>query len=156
MRSNAAGVGGPIEPGSKLSATDRAVALLRYSGYFPPLPDLTCVDPPGDNALYRREPLMAVRSSWLEGFWEVDVHQALRERGYALTMAGSAVLTYEGGIGLASMVRQRLAHARRYGAGRSKGLGTPARLARVAVSPLVPPLLCGRIVAALRARKNGR
>lgn len=68
-------------------------------------------------------------------------------------MAGSAVLTYEGGIGLASMVRQRLAHARRYGAGRSKGLGTPARLARVAVSPLVPPLLCGRIVAALRARK---
>ena len=33
----AAGVGGPIEPGRASRATDRAVALLRYSGYFPPL-----------------------------------------------------------------------------------------------------------------------
>ena len=150
--SNSAGVGGPIEPGSNLLATDRAVALLRFSGYFPPLPDLDRVDPPGDNALYCRDRLMEVESAWLEGFWEVDVHRALRDRGHSLTMAGSAVITFEGGIGLASMARQRVAHARRYGAGRSKGLGTMARLVRVAVCPLVPLLLCGRIFAELRAR----
>ena len=148
----AAGVGGPIEPGSRLSDADRAVALLRYSRYFPTLPESSRIDPPGDNALYRRDRLMEVESAWIDGFWEVDVHRALRDRGETLAMAGSAVVTFEGGIGLLPMVRQRWRHARRYGAGRSKGLGTMARLARVIAAPLVPPLLCGRIVVALRSR----
>lgn len=148
----AAGVGGPIEPGPRLSPTDRAVALLRYSGYFPPLPGPSGSEPPGDNALYRRDRLMEVESSWIDGFWEVDVHRALRDRGHSLAMAEDAVVTFEGGVGLTAMARQRWAHARRYGAGRSGGLGRSARLARVAACPIVPPLLCGRIVAALRAR----
>ena len=149
----AAGVGGPIEPGSNLSTTDRAVALLRYANYFPPLPDPSRVEPPGDNSLYLRDRLKEVESAWLDGFWEVGVHQALRDRGYVLAMAETAVVTFEGGVSLASMLRQRMRHARRYGAGRSKGLGTMARLARVATCPLVPPLLCGRIFKALRARR---
>ena len=122
------------------------MALLRYSGYFPPLPDRPRgSSPPGDNALYRRDRLMEVESSWADGFWEVEVHRALRDRGEILAMAEDAVVTFEGGVGLSSMIRQRWAHARRYGAGRSKGLGTMARLARVAACPMVPPLLLGRI-----------
>jgi hypothetical protein len=148
-----AGVGGPIEPGPGLSTTDRAVALLRYSGYFPPLPDSSRVDPPGDNALYRRERLMAVESAWRDGFWEVEVHKALRDRGDTLAMADAAVVVFEGGVGLLSMARQRVQHARKYGAGRGKGLGTIARLAGVLACPLVPPLLCLRIIKALRARR---
>jgi hypothetical protein len=147
-----AGVGGPIQPGTDLSATDRAVALLRYSGYFPPLPDPSRVDPPGDNALYRRDRLMAVESSWVDGFWEVEVHRALRERGDTLAMAEEAIVTFKGGVGLASMIRQRWAHARRYGAGRSIDLGTVARLTRALACPMVPPLLLARIIAALRTR----
>jgi hypothetical protein len=147
-----AGVGGPIEPGKDLSATDRAVALLRYSGYFPPLPGPSRVDPPGDNALYRRDRLMEVESSWADGFWEVEVHRALRDRGANLSMADSAVVTFGGGVDLSTMIRHRWAHARRYGAGRSMGLGTMARLARLAAFPMVPPLLFGRIMAAIRAR----
>src|SRR5205823_4615322 len=105
--------------GGDLSATDRAVALLRYSGYFPPLPDPSRVDPPGDNALYRCDRLMDVESSWVDGFWEVEVHRALRDRGEILSMAEDAVVTFEGGLGLTSMIRQRWSHARHYGSGRS-------------------------------------
>ena len=148
----AAGVGGPIEPGLRLSKIDRAVALLRYSSYFPPLTDSPRIDPPGDNSLYRRDRLMEVESAWRDGFWEVDVHRALRDRGHSFAMAGSAVVTFVGGIGLCPMVRQRVRHARRYGACRSNGLGTMARLARVVASPLVIPLLCSRIVRSLRVR----
>ena len=36
----AAAVGGPIEPAEGLSATDRAVYLLRYVNYLRPLPEL--------------------------------------------------------------------------------------------------------------------
>lgn len=155
LRTDAAGVGGPIAPGSNLSATDRAVALLRYANYFPEASSSTLdkTDPPGDNALYHRELLMAVEPAWLEGFWEVGVHEALRNRGETLSMAASAVVTFEGGVGLASMIRQRLRHGWRYGAGRSRGLSLPVRLARVVATPLVPPLLCGRILRVLRARK---
>jgi hypothetical protein len=67
-------------------------------------------------------------------------------------MAEEAVVTFEGGVGLASMIRQRWAHARRYGAGRSIDLGTVARLTRALACPIVPPLLLARIIAALRTR----
>jgi hypothetical protein len=152
IETNASGVGGPIEPGSTLTTTDRAVALLRYSSYFPPMPSSIPPEPPGDNALYRRDRLCAVESSWKQGFWEVEVHQALRKRGETLAMADRAVATYEGGTRLFVMSRQRVRHAKHYGASRSRGSSTAARMVRVAASPLVPPLLCGRIVRNLRGR----
>jgi hypothetical protein len=145
----AAGVGGPIEAGPGLNSTDKAVALLRYANYFPSSPQ---TNPPGDNALYRRDLLMVVQSSWRDGFWEVEVHKALRNRNESLAMADRAIVTFVGGVRLASMAAQRFRHARRYGMGRSTGLGAMARLARVAAAPLVPALLCVRIVKALRAR----
>jgi len=151
----AAGVGGPIEAGGRLTATDRAVALLRYSNYFPPLPDADRAEPPGENALYRRDRLFEIESSWLGGFWEAEVHRALRDRGYVLTMSDRAIATFEGGVGLIAMIGQRLAHARKYGEGRSAGLSLGGRLARVASAPLVPPLLCARIAARLRSRGMG-
>jgi len=148
----ASGVGGPIEPGSPLGPTDRAVALLRYANYFGPLPDSSRIDPPGDNALYLRARLMAVESTWRDGFWEVEVHQGLRRLGDSLAMADRAVVTFLGGGGLISMARQRFRHARRYATGRSAGLSVPARISRILGSPLVPPLLGWRIVRALRGR----
>lgn len=153
-QTGAAGVGGPIEPARNLGPTDRAVALLRYANYFP-MPagvGLARVAPPGDNALYRRSALMSVGASWLGGFWEVEVHEALRRGGDSLAMTPAGVVTFAGGAGLGAMVPQRFRHGRRYGLGRSAGLGAGARLARVAASPLVPPLLGARIARALRAR----
>ena len=117
-------------------------------------PSPSRIDPPGDNALYRREALLAVAPSWRDGFWEVEVQRALRRIGETLAMADErAVVAFGGGIGLPPMVVQRFRHARRYGAGRAAGLGATARLARAARAPLVPPLLCGRIARALRARR---
>jgi hypothetical protein len=223
LTTNAAGVGGTIEPGRSLSTTDRAVALLRYSSYFPSrsllegltsawhtetlvptlrvgMPSSTLclspadaerrrrhshggpwdrertsgteegdnhdgmcatraktalVDPPGDNALYRRDRLTEVESAWINGFWEVEIYKSLRDRGETLTIAGSAVLTFEGGVGLGSMIRQRFRHGWRYGAGRSERQGPLARLARALAAPLVPPLLILRIVKSLRRRGMG-
>ena len=151
----AAGVGGPIAPGAGLSSVDRAVALLRYANYFPPLPGRAAIEPPGDNALYRRDQLIRVRSSWADGFWEAEVHRALRDEGESLAMAEGAVVDFEGGDGLRAMIGQRFRHARRYAAGRSSGLGPAARSIRVAASPLVPPLLGWRIARSLRDREIG-
>ncbi|WP_435008091.1 glycosyltransferase [Tundrisphaera lichenicola] len=152
VSTGAAGVGGPIEPGPDLSATDRAVALLRYSGYFPPLPDPSTIEPPGENALYRRDRLEQVGSSWLDGFWEAEVHRSLRDRGETLAMADGAIAHFFGGVGPGSMARQRWSHARRYGADRSKSMDGLSRLLRIAACPMVPPVLTARSISRLRIR----
>ena len=151
-RSGVAGIGGPIEPGRRLSATDRAVALLRYSAYFPTAGGSSAVLPPGENSLYRRDRLDEVRSSWLDGFWEVEVQRDLLARGHELAMSPSSLVTFEGGSGLTRMAGQRFRHALRYGRFRSSGLGPMARLARLGSTPFVPPLLLARAASNLRRR----
>jgi hypothetical protein len=155
QETNASGVGGPITTAPKLSRIDRAVALLRYSTYFPPLSVGKEPEPPGDNSLYRRDRLDEVEQSWADGFWEVEVHQALRQRGITLAMAGSAVATFDGGSRWRVIAGQRTRHARRYGAIRSKSLNPFTRFLKVMASPLVPPLLCLRILWRLRSKKMG-
>jgi hypothetical protein len=150
----AAAVGGPIEPAAGLAPTDRAVYLLRYVPYLRPLPpgDPDRVEPPGDNAVYRRECLDGLESLWGRGFWEVEVHRALRRRGERLAMAEDAVVAFRGGAQLAPLLRQRYAHARRYGAGRGQSLSATAMLARLLATPAIPAVLLRRIVAALFER----
>jgi hypothetical protein len=150
---NASGVGGPIAPGASLSLIDRAVALIRYSRYFPPISPKITDEPPGENALYRRDRLRDVEPSWADGFWEIEVHQALRQRGEVLAMASSAVVTFEGGSLWRSILQQRFRHAKRYGAYRSKDANLLVRLAKFVMTPLVPPLLCLRIIRNLLSKR---
>lgn len=154
QKTGAAGVGGPIEPGAGISATDRGLYLLRYANYLPPVPESPTFDPPGDNAVYRRERLAGLESSWQDGFWEVEVHRHLRARGERLATAPEAVVTYLGAGSFGSSLSHRLEHARRYGAGRSRGCGWLSRIGRSAAFPAVPPLLLARIVANLNRRNE--
>src|SRR5262249_1150170 len=77
----AAAAGGPIAPGERLSAADRAVYLLRYANYHPPLPATNAPQPPGDNALYRRDRLRGLEDLIDGGFWEAETHRRLLDRG---------------------------------------------------------------------------
>jgi glycosyl transferase family 2 len=148
----AAVVGGPIEPAPGLAPWERAVYLLRYVNYLRPLGDPGRAEPPGDNAAYRRDRLSGLESLWEHGFWEVEIHRALRARGERLAMAEDAVVEFRGGTGLASLLRQRHAHARVYGASRARRFGTASRLAHIIAAPAVPAVMLRRIVAALATR----
>jgi hypothetical protein len=150
----AAVVGGPIEPPgpSDRDHVTMAVYLLRYINYLPPLIDAKRIEPPGDNAVYVRDRLDGLESLWEGGFWEVEIHRALRARGEALVMARDGAVVHSGEGRFFSLLEQRYAHARHYGANRARRFGTADRLVRIALSPLVPSVLLGRIVAALPAR----
>jgi hypothetical protein len=148
----AAAVGGPILPSTALAeVAQRAVYLHRYVQYQRPLIDPERVDPPGDNAVYRRDRLAGLEPLWKDGFWEVEIHRALRGRGELLTLSDAAVRHY--GIGpWGRLLRQRYVHARHFGASRARHLGRVARLVRIVAAPVVPAVLLSRIVAALRSR----
>jgi hypothetical protein len=148
----AAGVGGSIAPGVRLSQTERALYLLRYANYLPPVPASARFEPPGDNALYRRDRLEEVEATWRHGFWEVDVHSALRSGGETLACAPEAFVTFLGGTALGAAFCHRLGHARHYGYGRICGRGWGHRLARATCWPAVPPLLLSRILRVLLRR----
>jgi hypothetical protein len=149
---NAAAVGGPIAPARSLCAFDRAVYLHRYASYLLPRIDTVALEPPGDNALYRRDRLLALESIIDQGFWEAAVHRALRARGEQLVFAPGAVVEFQGGTRRAAMLARRCAHARRYAAERSKSWTVAQRLVRLAATPLLPAVLLGRIARTLRAR----
>jgi Glycosyl transferase family 2 len=149
---DAAGVGGPIAPAPRLSNIDRALYLLRYANYLPPLPNSARFDPPGDNALYQRDRLLAVRDSWISGFWELEVHDQLRRRGEALSIAHQAVVEFQGGSRLGPSARHRHAHAQRFGASRAAGRSLPHRLGRTLIAPAVPAVMLARIVRNLKRR----
>jgi hypothetical protein len=147
----AAVVGGPIQPQAD-DPVSKAIFLLRYINYLPPVIDPARVEPPGDNAVYRRDRLEGLQPLWKEGFWEVEIHRALRARGERTTMAGEGVVKHHGEGHLFGLILSRHAHARRYGASRARDLAPAQRLMRIAAAPLVPLVLLGRIVLGLRAR----
>lgn len=152
QKSKTAGVGGPISVCDSLAPLDRAMYLLRYANYLPPVPDSLTFEPPGDNAIYRRSDLNAVSGSWLDGFWEIEVHKQLRSIGRETAIAHGAVVEFAGGYHLGPALGHRLAHARKFGAGRIKNGNLFEKLARGAVAPAVPPILLSRIVRNLQSR----
>src|SRR5262249_24870315 len=96
---------------------------------------------PGDNAAYGRTALESVRSTWENGFWEPDVHRALKERGARL-MHDPTVVAFQGrSAGAAAFVRQRLAHGRAPRRQRGAGFGTARNVAAVFLAFAVPALL---------------
>jgi hypothetical protein len=148
----AAAVGGPIDPPNEYVPGCWATYLHRYLQYLRPILNPERTEPAGDNAVYRRDRLDALESLWDGGFWEVEIHRALRARGERLVLAEDAVVAYQGGPIPSSWLGQRYAHARRYGASRARGLATASRVARIVAAPAVPAVLLKRIVAGLTAR----
>ncbi len=150
-RSGAAGVGGSIAPAVGLSATDRAVFLLRYVNYLPPLPT-SGIEPPGENAFYRVDCLRGLDDFMDDGFWETEIHHALRRRGDSLSMTVAATALYRGSAHLLPTALERFRHGRIYGASRASRMSVGERLVRLMIAPLVPTVLGLRVWRRLRAR----
>ncbi len=149
-RSDATGAGGLIVAGEGLGCVDRAIYLQRYLSYSsaPAMP----VRPSGENAIYRRSVLIEQASSWAEGFWETEVQSRIEGQGGSWAKAPGAIVTYRGTTRLASITRQRVAHARRFGAVRAEGCCWWSRWARSIATPVVPAVLLARVFRGLICR----
>lgn len=144
--SGADGAGGPILLRSDASLVDQAVYFLRYSAFLPGTGRAVgkVLEIAGDNAMYRRSVFDDNRSKLTDGFWEVELHRALREKGRYLLMVQDSAVEFGASFPLALISRHRFEHGRRYGAWRVRqNLASPLRVAVAA--PAVPLVLLLRI-----------
>jgi len=154
MGDGLAGVGGAIEPASRMRALDWAIHLCRYSAYLLPFEEGDAEDVAGDNAAYRREAIDAVRASWADGFWETEVDAKLRRLGWRLRVTPRMVVRQGASVSFLSFCRNRLLHGFRSGRERA-GRFTPAgRLARAVLWPAAAAVMLSRV--GRRASSRGR
>lgn len=140
------GVGGAIGLDPNCSALHRAIYLLRYLRFAPPFPARSVDDIAADNAVYRRSALLAHPDLLAQGFWEPSFHRRFRRAGLRLFLDPRLRVDYRGRETAAAFARQRFEHGCEYGASRAAGRSLLQRLGFVAVSPLAPLAIFGRIV----------
>jgi hypothetical protein len=146
----AASVGGPIEADlAGLGPCDSAVYLLRYLNYRRPLGATQSLQPPGDNALYRRDVVEGLADAIERGFWEAEVNRMLVAQGERLIFEPGAVVIFRGESLFRCLLRRRFLHAWYYASGRAQFFGVGKKIGRTVLAPAVPGLMLGRIVTAM-------
>lgn len=140
-----AGVGGPIESDAENNPVRWAAYFLRYWKFAPPV-RLGAVDEiAADNAVYRRAEVMKHPDLLAAGFWEPSFHARFRADGQRLCLDERLISIYRGHDSVGVFSRQRFAHGREYAVTRGRRRSRAAAFAYLLATPLLPPLLLGRI-----------
>lgn len=139
-----AGAGGGFTLDPATGPIGWSLFYLRYSAFI----DEGWKDGPvtghiaGDNALYARRAIEACTPFDRDGFWEVEIHEQLRTRGWRLVAASGASAAVRDRPAVRRKARERFQHGRRFGASRVARGERPIRL--LAAAPFVPAVLIWR------------
>ena len=145
--------GGVIDCAPSARTTDRALHLVRYTPYLPPVAAGPVEEIAGDNGTYTRAALERWRSVIeRDGFWESEFHRVLRAGGGSLRIDPRIRVTHTRSYSFAAFCGQRFRHGRIFGRARATGLSMPARLARLALTPAVPAIMLGRALRTVADR----
>lgn len=149
----AEGIGGVIDWARSGSLVDRALHLVRYTPYLPPVAPAAVPEIAGDNGTYTRAALEAWRAEIARnGFWESEFNRHIRSSGGAVRIDPRIRVTHTHSYDAESFRRQRFAHGRIFGAARRRSLGTSGSIARALVSGFVPYVMLARALRTARAR----
>jgi len=97
------------------------------------------------NVTYKRAALEQTRDLWRERYQEPVVHWALQARGETLYLAPDLVVHHQlAPLRLGPLLPQRFDWGRLFGSIQARHASLPKRLARVALSPLIPLVVLAR------------
>jgi len=149
-------VGGAIDPGRSLRASDWGEYFCRYAREMRPFAAGEKGDLAGDNAAYKRSLLERWSADYRDGFWEPEFHRRLTANGIGLWHTPSVVVFQGRSGGALAFVRQRLKHGRKYGRQRGARFSRARNAIGVAAAPLVPFLMTARVLREVFARGRYR
>ncbi len=147
------GIGGVIDCERGAGIVDRALHLVRYTPYLPPVAAGPVAEIAGDNGTYTRAALDGWRAEIARaGFWESEFNRAIRAKGRSLRIEPSIRVTHTRSYSFGGFTRQRFRHGRIFGRERRKGMGAGGRLARAGLAPTVPVLMLARTMRTVASR----
>lgn len=149
-------VGGAIDPGRGLSASDWAEYFCRYAREMRPFASRRRGDLAGDNAAYKRTLLDRWRDDYRDGFWEPEFHRRLEAEGIPLWHTSNVVVFQGRSSGAAAFVRQRLKHGWKYGHQRGARFSRGRNVIGVVGAPAVPFVMTARVLREVFARGRYR
>jgi len=150
-------VGGTVEPLAGTTHADWAFYLVDYYRYMPPVsegpsPTLTVC-----NASYRADRLAEIADVWREIFHETAINEALGARFGSLWLCPDARVAMRRHVRFRDALYERYAFGRLFGCTRLEFQPAWRRAYYVALAPLLPALLLGRMAgASLRSGANAR
>jgi hypothetical protein len=142
--------GGPVET-STPSLAAFALFLVEYGALLPPVADAGAVL--AVNAAYDRRALDACAAVWADGFYDNEVHDALRAAGQVPRVAAGATVRTDLRWPLWRALVHLFQGGVRYGAYRRRRWGPVQRLLRVLAAPVVPAVLIARLAGRVAARR---
>jgi glycosyltransferase involved in cell wall biosynthesis len=146
-------VGGPVDNGRQAGAYDWALYLCEYGAQMPPLRDGPARSLSGVNAAYDRALLAGCRGVWRDGFYEREVHEALRASGHRLHRSGTACVTSYLSLPLREAAAHRFRGGQRFGQYRRGRLPAVVRALQPVVALALPALLTGRALRSVALRR---
>lgn len=149
-------VGGPVDNGLDRGVYDWSLYFCEYLWHAPRLHDGPADILSGVNVAYRRPLLALCRETWRDVFYENQVHDVLRARGYRLHRAAGALVNSHLQMPLRAALRHLYGGGRHFGIYRQAHASRLGRLLWVAAGPLVPVVLLARMTATLAGRQPGR
>jgi len=139
-------IGGAVEPDGLRTLVDWTAYFYDYGRFMLPLPSGVATYVPGINFSLKRE---ALRNGceFVEGeFWKAYWCRRLQAAGVSLQVEPTIVVFYRRAYSLPSLLRQRFHHGRCFAGMRLAQLPRVWHVLYLLGSPMLPILLCARIV----------
>ena len=149
-------VGGAVENGSVERTVDWAAFFCEYARFMPPVPRGEVREIAGNNSVYDRGVLARLGPEARAEVWESFLHDRMRLLGFPFQSDPDLVVIHKKSFGYLQFLEQRYHYSRSFVAMRLQGWPWWKRLGYACATPLLPPLLMGRLIGAVaRKRRHG-
>lgn len=146
-------VGGAVENGSVDRVVDWAAFFCEYARFMPPVKGGVVEEVAGNNVAYDRATLLDLGSAATDFSWEYFLHARLKQRGIRFHCEPTLLVSHKKEFGFLYFLAQRYHYSRSFAAMRLAGAPFWKRAAYAAATPLLPPMLFGRIAREAASRR---
>ena len=149
-------IGGAVENGSVERTVDWAAFFCEYARFMPPVPRGVVREITGNNSVYDRAALARLGPEARAEVWESFLHERMRVLGIPFQSDPDLAVIHKKSFGYLHFLAQRYHYSRSFAGMRLQGSPWWKRVGYACATPLLPPLLMGRMIGAVaRKRRHG-
>ncbi len=142
-------IGSGVENGAVDRVIDWGVFFCEYAKFMPPVQGGTGVEIPGNCAVYDRQALDLVGPEIKQEVWESFIHRRMAEEGVAFFCDPEMTVSHKREFPFSYFMSQRYHYSRSFAGMRLQTAPRSRRLIYAAATPLLPPMLMGRMATTI-------